>query len=241
MKLDLLVLAAHPDDAELSCGGIILTHVAQGKQVGVVDLTRGELGTGGSAAIRAQESAKASAILGLRVRENLGMADGFFENDRAHQLMIIQAIRRYQPTVVLANAVSDRHPDHGRAAQLARDACFLSGLPKIQTFDQDGQPQPHWRPAKMYHYIQSDFLNPDLIVDISPFWTQKMEAILAYSTQFFNPNDPAQVRTFISKPEFLHFLEGRAREYGQAIGTEFGEGLIAPRKIGLKSLWDVIM
>jgi N-acetylglucosamine malate deacetylase 1 len=238
MKLDLLVIAAHPDDAELAGGGTILLHVAQGRKVGVVDLTAGELGTNGTAETRAEEAAEAAKILGLAVRENLGLRDGFFANDQAHQLAVVRAIRRYQPEVVLANAPSDRHPDHGRAAQLVKEACFLAGLKKIETLD-DGELQAPWRPKNIYHMIQSNYLKPDFVVDITDFWEQKMEAIQAYRTQFYLPGQ-ANEPTFIATPEFLHFLEARAREYGQAIRTRYGEGFICDKQLGVANLFDLL-
>lgn len=232
MKLDLLVLAAHPDDAELGAGGTIASHVAQGKRVGVIDFTRGELGTRGTPEDRDQEAANSASILGLSLRENLGFADGFFQNNREHQLALIQLIRRYQPEIVLANALSDRHIDHGRAALLARDACFLSGLRKVETKERDGSLQNAWRPKLLLHYIQDYYLEPDLVVDVSKFWEKKIKAVRAFKTQFFDPKSQ-EPQTPISTPEFMNFLEGRAQEMGRKIGVKYGEGfqMATPPKV----------
>ncbi len=218
MKLDILVMAAHPDDAELSCAGTILKHIAAGKKVGIVDFTRGELGTRGTPEIRLQESADATKILGLHARENLGIRDGFFRNDEETQLKLIEVIRKYQPDIVLANALEDRHPDHGKGAQLAIDACFLSGLRQIKTGD-----LPAWRPAQVYHYIQDRYLEPDFVVDISAHWDQKEAAIRAFKSQFFDPNS-AEPASYISSPDFLNFIQARAMEMGHKIGVKYGEG-----------------
>ena len=238
MKLDILVLAAHPDDAEISCGGTIAKHVSLGHKVGIVDLTRGELGTRGTPETRAQEAAEGARILGVEIRENLGFRDGFFQNDPEHQLLLIQAIRKFQPEIVLANAIYDRHVDHGRAATLGYDACFLAGLVKIDTADANGLKQQPWRPRAVYHYIQSNFIEPSFIVDISDFMDVKMQAIRAFKTQFYDPqsNEP---ETYISNPGFLKMLEARATEFGHAIGTKFGEGFTVRRYPGVKSLFDL--
>ena len=211
-------MAAHPDDAELSCAGTILKHIAAGKKVGIVDFTRGELGTRGTPEIRLQESADATKILGLHARENLGIRDGFFRNDEETQLKLIEVIRKYQPDIVLANALEDRHPDHGKGAQLAIDACFLSGLRQIKTGD-----LPAWRPTQVYHYIQDRYLEPDFVVDISAHWDQKEAAIRAFKSQFFDPNS-VEPASYISSPEFLNFIQARAMEMGHKIGVKYGEG-----------------
>lgn len=218
MKLDILVMAAHPDDAELSCAGTILKHISAGKKVGIVDFTRGELGTRGTPEIRLQESADATKILGLHARENLGIRDGFFRNDEETQLKLIEVIRKYQPEIVLANALEDRHPDHGKGAQLAIDACFLSGLRQIKTGD-----LPAWRPAQVYHYIQDRYLEPDFVVDISTQWDQKEAAIRAFKSQFFDPSS-SEPASYISSPDFLNFIQARAMEMGHKIGVKYGEG-----------------
>ena len=241
MKLAILALGAHPDDVEMSCSGTLLAAVAAGKKVGIVDFTRGELGTRGTPATRAAEAAAASKLLQLSVRENLGLPDGFFRNEREHQLPLIAALRRYQPDVVLCNAIRDRHPDHGRAAQLATDACFLSGLRMIETLGDDGLPQAAWRPKHVYHYIQDQQITADFVVDITPYWAGKWASINAYGTQFFNKDaDPAAPATYLSGQTFARFMEARAREFGHLIGVEFGEGFTVARTLGVKELGDLI-
>jgi N-acetylglucosamine malate deacetylase 1 len=235
MKLDILVFSAHPDDAELGCGGTIAKHVSLGYKVGVVDLTGGELGTRGTAQTRDQEAKDSAKILGLSVRENLNLRDGFFKNDEEHQLKLIQAIRKYQPEIVLANAVHDRHPDHGKGAALAFDSCFLSGLIKIETHE-GGKVQQAWRPKHLYHYIQSQLIVPDFVVDISLHWQIKMDSIKAFKSQFFDPAS-SEPETFISKPSFLTFLEARAKEFGHSINVEFAEGFTTANRIGVDDLF----
>lgn len=230
MKLDILVMAAHPDDAELSCSGTILKHIAAGKKVGIVDFTRGELGTRGTPEIRLQESADATRILGLHVRENLGIRDGFFRNDEETQLKLIEVIRKYKPDVVLANALEDRHPDHGKGAQLAIDACFLSGLLQIKTGELSA-----WRPIQLYHYIQDRYLEPDFVVDISAHWDQKESAIRAFKSQFFDPSS-TEPASYISSPDFLHFIQARAMEMGHKIGVKYGEGFQSQKTLEKKIL-----
>ncbi|MFM9840852.1 MAG: bacillithiol biosynthesis deacetylase BshB1 [Cyclobacteriaceae bacterium] len=237
MKLDILVFAAHPDDAELGCGGTIAKHVSLGYKVGVVDLTRGELGTRGTIQTRDEEAKDSAKILGLSVRENLNLRDGFFKNDEEHQLKLIQAIRRYQPEIVLANAIHDRHPDHGKGADLAFDSCFLSGLAKIET-KEDGKLQQAWRPKHLYHYIQSQLIVPDFVVDVSTHWKIKMDSIKAFKTQFFDPTS-SEPETFISKPSFLTFLEARAKEFGQSIGAEYAEGFTTKNRLGVDHLFQM--
>jgi bacillithiol biosynthesis deacetylase BshB1 len=239
MKLDILVLAAHPDDAELGCGGTIAKHVAAGKKVGVVDFTRGELGTRGTPESRQEEAAASSEIMGLSVRENLGLKDGYFQNDTESQLKVIRAIRKYKPEIILANAIHDRHIDHGKGASLGYDASFLSGLARIETVDDSGKKQEAWRPSYVYHYIQSLYIEPDFIVDVTGYWETKMEAVKAFKTQFFDPssNEP---ETYISKPGFLKMLEARAIEYGHAIGATHGEGFTVRRYLGVKNLFDLL-
>lgn len=238
MKVDILVLAAHPDDAELGCGGTIAKHVAFGDKVGIVDLTRGELGTRGTAETRQQEAEASAAILGVTVRENLGLADGFFQNTADAQLAVVRVIRKFRPRILLANAISDRHVDHGRGADLAHDAAFLSGLIKIETTDDHGSPQEAWRPEAVYHYIQSQFISPDFVVDISAHWETKMKAIGAFRSQFFDPKSK-EPETYISKPGFLKMVEARAVEYGHAVGADYGEGFTARRLIGIRNLFDL--
>ena len=239
MKLDILVLASHPDDAEISCAGTIARHVAMGHKVGIVDLTKGELGTRGTVEIRAEEAAASAKILGITVRENLGLKDGFFQNDPTHQLAVIRVIRKYKPSIILANAVYDRHIDHGKGASLAYDACFLSGLVRIETLDEDGKKQEPWRPAVVYHYIQSLYIEPDFIVDISDYWQKKVEALKAFRSQFYDP-DSDEAETYISSPGFLKMIEARAIDWGYAIGTTYGEGFTTRRYPGVKSLFDLL-
>lgn len=236
-KLNLLVLAAHPDDAELGCGGTIAAHVAMGKKVGIIDLTKGELGTRGTPALRIQEAEAAGRVLGISVRENMGFADGFFSNDKEHQQALIKIIRTYQPDIVLANAIDDRHPDHARAAALARDACFLAGLRKIET-EANGQLQEAWRPGKVYHFIQSRYIKPDVVVDVSEHWHTKIEAIRCFVSQF-DSSYSDEPQTFLTTPIFLQFVEARARELGHAIGVAYGEGFTVEKQIGIKSLYDL--
>ncbi|MBS1542141.1 MAG: bacillithiol biosynthesis deacetylase BshB1 [Bacteroidetes bacterium] len=238
MKLDILVVAAHPDDAELGCGGTILKHVKAGKKVGVVDLTRGELGTRGTPEGRQKEADEAGRILGLSARENLDLPDGFFQNSESHQIPLIRVIRKYQPDIILANAVHDRHPDHGRGSDLAFEASFLSGLARIET-SIDGKAQLAWRPKALYHYIQSQFIMPDFVVDITEQWEGKMESIRAFRSQFFDPSSK-EPETFISRPGFLKLLEARATELGQGIGVQYGEGFTSRRWVGVKSLFDLV-
>jgi bacillithiol biosynthesis deacetylase BshB1 len=238
MKLDILAIAAHPDDVELGCAGTLLVHRRAGRKVGVIDLTRGELGTRGSADQRDQEAADASRVLGLSARENMRFADGFFENNREHQLQLIAAIRRYQPEIVLTNAVEDRHSDHGRASKLVSDSCFLAGLVKIETTD-GGNRQAAWRPKAVYHFIQDRLLVPDLVVDVTDVWEQKIDSIRAYKTQFFDPASQ-EPETHISKPDFLNFIEARALELGHSIGVRYGEGFTKERNLGVRNLFDLL-
>jgi bacillithiol biosynthesis deacetylase BshB1 len=239
MKLDILIMAAHPDDAEMSCGGTVASAIEKGRKVGIIDFTKGELGTRGTPEIRASESAAASEILQISVRENLGFRDGFFKNDEEHQMKLIAAIRRYQPEIVLANAIEDRHPDHGKGAALAVDACFLSGLRMIQTFDFDGTLQAAWRPKALYHYIQDVYIKPDLVVDISKFWDIKEASIRAYKSQFYDPNSK-EPESYLTSPAFLEFLKARSQEMGHKIGAIFGEGYTKTKMIGVNDLFDLI-
>jgi bacillithiol biosynthesis deacetylase BshB1 len=237
MKLDILVLAVHPDDAELGCAGTILKHIALGKKVGIVDFTRGELGTRGTAETRDAEAADSAKILGLHARENLGFRDGFFKNDETHQLEVIRMIRKYQPEIVLSNALYDRHPDHGRAGDLANDSFFLSGLSKIKTWE-NGVEQQQWRPRLLLQYMQDYYIKPDVIVDITPYMDAKLESIKAFKTQFYNP-DLDEPATYISSPEFFESTIARARELGRTIGATFGEGFTSRKLLGVDSLFDL--
>jgi bacillithiol biosynthesis deacetylase BshB1 len=233
MKLDILAFGAHPDDVELSCAGTLIVEKLQGKKVGVIDLTRGELGTRGSAELRAKEAAAAAAILQLDVRENLALPDGFFRNDEAHQLPVIQAIRKYQPEIIICNAPEDRHPDHGRAAQLLEDAVFLAGLRKIETME-DGRLQEIWRPSYVFNYVQDRYLHPNFVIDISDVMEQKIASIQAYGTQFVNP-DLDEPQTYISTPDFLDSVIYRAKMYGKMIGVKYAEGYISKKMIGFNN------
>jgi len=238
LKLDILAFGAHPDDVELGCAGTLLGAIAEGKKVGVIDLTKGELGTRGSISQRLSEAQLASELLGLSIRENLGMADGFFINNKEHQLIIIETIRRFQPSIIFCNAPEDRHPDHGRAASLIEEAAFLSGLEKIKT-SHEGIAQEAWRPTQVFHYIQSRSLTPHFVVDISKHIEKKMEAILAHSSQFYDPNSN-EPDTFISSAAFLEFVKGRAKELGQQIGVQYAEGFITQKTLGINSLDAII-
>ena len=238
MKLDILAFGAHPDDVELGCGATIAKEVSLGKIVGIVDLTRGELGTRGTAETRDQEASAAAAILKVSVRENLGFRDGFFKNNEKHQLEIIKLLRKYQPEIVLCNAIDDRHIDHGKGSKLVSDACFLSGLIKIET-SYNGSIQKPWRPRLVYHYIQWKNLEPDFVVDISKFMDIKMQSIMAYSTQFYDPNNK-EPETPITSKNFLDSVKYRAQDLGRLIGTEYGEGFTVERYLAVNSLGDLI-
>ncbi|MCH7411900.1 bacillithiol biosynthesis deacetylase BshB1 [Belliella sp. R4-6] len=237
MKLDILVFAAHPDDAELACSGTIASQISKGKKVGIVDFTKGEMGTRGTPEIRIEEATKSAEILGLSARENLGFEDIYFLNDHKHQLEIVKMIRKYQPEIVLANAVTDRHPDHGKGSSVASTACFMSGLIKIET-EIDGEPQSPWRPKLVYHYIQNNYIQPDFVVDISDFWEMKLASIKAFKSQFYDPENK-EPQSFISSENFIQFIEARAREFGHSINTKYGEGFTKERMIGVDDLFDL--
>ena len=237
MKLDILAFGAHPDDVELGCGGTIAKEISLGKKVGIIDLTRGELGTRGSVEIRNQEAAAAAKILGVSVRENLDMRDGFFVNDEAHQLEIIKMLRKYKPEIVICNAIDDRHIDHGKGSQLVSDACFLSGLMKIET-EIEGIKQEAWRPKLVYHYVQWKNITPDFVVDITGFNEKRVEAVLAYSSQFYNPNSN-EPETLIASKNFLESLNYRAQDLGRLIGTDYAEGFTVERYLAVNSLSDL--
>jgi bacillithiol biosynthesis deacetylase BshB1 len=238
MKLDILAFGAHPDDVELGCSGTIAKEVSIGKKVGIIDLTRGELGTRGSVEIRDQEAALAAEILGISVRENLNMRDGFFVNDETHQLEIIKRIRKYKPEIVICNAIEDRHIDHGKGSKLVSDACFLSGLRKIET-EHEGEQQEAWRPKVVYHYIQWKNIEPDFVVDISEFMDKKTQSILAYASQFYseNSNEPM---TPIATKNFLQSIHYRTQDFGRLIGVDYAEGFTTERYVAVKSLGDLI-
>lgn len=237
-KLDVLAFGAHPDDVELGAGGTLIRLIEQGKRVGIVDLTRGQLGSRGTVEDRASEAAESARIMGLHARENLGFEDGFFLNDRKHRESVIQMIRYFRPDMVLANAVADRHPDHAKGAELLNEAAFQSGLRTLRT-EYKGEEQTHWRPRVVYHYIQDRYLKPDVVVDISDQFTKKIEAVRAFKTQFYDPNSN-EPDTPISSPQFIHFLEARAREMGRLIGTEFGEGFVTQRPPGVSDLTTLL-
>ncbi|MFI5135369.1 MAG: bacillithiol biosynthesis deacetylase BshB1 [Chitinophagales bacterium] len=237
MKLDILAFGAHPDDVELSCAGTIIKHVSLGYKVGVIDLTRGEMGTRGTPEIRDAEASVAAEIMGARIRENLDMRDCFFKNDEEHQLKVIRMIRKYQPDVVIANAIRDRHPDHGRGAELVRESCFYAGLHKIET-KEEGEIQQPWRPRALYHYIQDLWVEPEVLVDVSAFWEKRMEAVFAFRSQFYDPasKEPA---TYISSQNFLEALKYRAQTLGRMIGVEYAENFTTLRKPGVDHLFQL--
>ena len=238
MKLDILAFGAHPDDVELGCGGTIAKEIAGGKTVGIVDLTRGELGTRGSAEIRDREANNAAKILGVAVRENLNMRDGFFINDEEHQLAVIRIIRKYRPNIVLCNAIDDRHIDHGKGAKLVADACFLSGLVKIET-EYDGDAQQAWRPQNVFHYIQWINIKPDFVVDITGFNEKRIDAIMAYDSQFYNP-DTKEPETPIATKNFLDSLKYRSQDLGRLIGVDYAEGFTSARPVAVNSLSNLM-
>ena len=239
MQLDILAFGVHPDEVELSCSGTLLASIHQGKKVGIVDLTRGELGTRGSAEIRDREAADAAKILGVHHRENLRMADGFFTHSEENLRKIIVVLRKFRPSVILANAVEDRHPDHGRSAKLVADAAFLAGLQKIETVDENGNPQQAFRPTQVFHYIQDRVLTPDFVFDVTPFYEKKMESIRAYTTQFYSAesNEPS---TYISSPQFLETVKGRDMMMGKKIGVLYGEGFITEKTVGILDFNHII-
>lgn len=237
MKLDILAFGAHPDDVELGCSGTIAKEVSLGRKVGIVDLTQGELGTRGNAQIRKQEAREGARILGVEIRENLKFADGFFVNDQAHQLEVIKILRKYRPEIVLCNAIDDRHIDHGRGSKLVSDACFLSGLRKIETVH-EGVTQEAWRPKVVYHYIQWKNIEPDFVVDISGFMDKKLASVLAYKTQFYDANNN-EPNTPISDKNFLDSVTYRARDLGRLIGVDFAEGFTMERVVAVNTLYDL--
>lgn len=233
MKADILAFGVHPDDVELGCSGTIISAVAEGKKVVVIDLTRGELGTRGTEETRKAEAAAAAEAMGVHARENLGMADGFFQNDEVNVRKVIAAIRKYRPEIVLCNAPEDRHPDHGRSSKLVSDAAFLAGLIKIET-EHAGVKQEAWRPKYVFHYIQDRYLKPDFVIDISAAFEQKMRSVLCYTTQF-NTTDDSEPQTYISNPDFMDVIRSRALMFGKRIGVRYAEGYITTKMIGFKS------
>lgn len=237
-KVDILAIGAHPDDVELSCAGTVIKHIKLGYRVAILDLTRGELGTRGSAALRDREAADAARIMGVCHRENLGFRDGFFVNDEQHLLALARVIRKYMPSVIFCNAVSDRHPDHGKGAKLVSDACFIAGLAKVKT-ELDGVEQNPHRPKAVYHYIQDRYMKPDVLIDVSDVMETRMEAIKAYSSQFYNP-ESKEPQTAISSKEFMQMLESRPAEWGRSIGVKYAEGFTVERLIGVKNVFDLL-
>jgi len=237
MKVDILAIGIHPDDVELSCGGTLAKHIAMGKTAGILDLSLGELGTRGSATLRTKEAKAAAKILGVAFRTQLNMKDGFFSNDEVHQRLIIEQIREHQPEVVLCNAITDRHPDHGRSAKLVADACYYSGLIKIKTTLNDKN-QKAWRPKAVYHYIQDNFLHPDFVIDVSKYVNIKHKAIKAFSSQFYSP-DSKEPETPISSKDFIESLNSKMSIWGRAIGVRYAEGFIVNRYPGVDSLFDL--
>jgi len=238
MKLDILAFGAHPDDVEMSCGATLAKEISKGKKAGIIDLTRGELGTRGSAELRDEEAAAAAKILGISARENLDLGDGFFSNDKASQMELIKMIRKYRPEIVFCNAIRDRHIDHGKGSALASDACFLSGLRKIET-SLDGELQEAWRPKQVLHYIQWEEITPDVVVDISGFMDIKMEAIRAYKSQFYDPNSKEPI-THTATKNMLESLQYRHQNLGRLIGTDFGEGFTTEGLVAIDSVFDLI-
>ena len=242
MKLDILAIGAHPDDIELGCGGTLLKHIAMGKTVGLLDLTKGELGSRGSVAIRKKEAEQARKMMKAKVRENVGLKDGFFDLEKSI-MKIIPFIRKYQPDVVLANAISDRHPDHGRGAQVASRACYLSGLKMIKThWKKEKKAQAHWRPKQVFHYVQDRYIDPDFVIDISPYMDAKIEVVQAYGSQFFNPKDKRykkEAETPISSMDFINSLYAKAGVYGRDVGVSYAEGFTMDRVPCITSLFDI--
>ena len=237
IKLDILALAAHPDDVELCCSGTMIKQARLGYKTGIVDFTKGEMGTRGTPETRMKEAEKSSEIMRLSIRENLEFKDVWFKNDEEHKLEVIKVIRKYKPEVLLINAKDDRHPDHGKAHELSRESAFLAGLKNIKTVV-DGQEQEAWRPKVVYSYIQGWFLQPDFIVDVSDFWQEKMDSILAFKSQFHNP-DSTEPSTWLSSPEFMDLIKGRAVEFGQAIGGSYGEGFQTLRWAGVDDIMNL--
>lgn len=238
MKLDILAIASHPDDIEIACAGTLMHHIQLGHKVGVLDLTKGEMGTRGTPELRLKEAQDAASILGLAVRENIGLSDCYFQNDEAHQLKVIEQIRRFQPEIVICNAPEDRHPDHGKASRLTVDSCFYAGLAKIKSTWM-GQEQTAWRPKQVFHYIQDKFIIPDFVVDITPFWERKRQALQAFGSQFYQANSTGP-QTHISTETFWLFMEARARETGHYIGASYGEGFLKTKMLASKNLFDFL-
>ena len=239
MKLDILAVGVHPDDVELSCSGSLLKAINEGRKVGLLDLTRGELGTRGNAEIREQEAAASAKLMGALFRENTGMADGFFKHSRKNLLKIAQVIRKYQPEIILANALEDRHPDHARAAKLTSDACFIAGLAKVTIIDEEGKALERWRPKAIYHYIQDYHLEPDFVIDITPYIDKKMELIMTFKSQFYDP-ESKEPESPISSLNFIESIKAKNRVFGRPAGLDFAEGFNVERTPGVKDLFDLL-
>lgn len=238
MKLDILAIGAHPDDVELGCAATLAKEIANGKKVGIIDLTQGELGTRGTDKTRFTEAQNAAKILGVSVRVNMKFADGFFINDKEHQMEMIKMIRKFEPEIVICNAIEDRHIDHAKGSQLVCDSCFLSGLLKIETIDDEGNKQKPWRPKQIYHYIQWKNLEPDIIVDVSGYMDIKMDAVMAYKTQFYDANSKEPI-TPIATKNFTENIKNRAIDMGRLIGAEYGEGFTVDRNLAVDSLFNL--
>jgi len=241
-KLDILAIGVHPDDVELGCSGTLINEIKRGKKAGILDLTQGELGTRGTIETRYQEAAQAAMIIGAQSRENLKMRDGFFKNDEEHQLRLIQAIRKYQPEIIIGNILHDRHPDHGRAGHLINDACFLSGLAKIETKDEQGTMQAAWRPKYVFHFIQDRYLVPSFVIDITDVFEDKMASIACFASQFYvnGAEDDDEPQSYISTPDFLDSVIARARMMGKRIGVKYGEGFNTEKSIGFQNFDSLI-
>ncbi len=239
MKVDILAIGAHPDDVELGCGGTLAKLISEGKKVAIVDLTQGELGTRGTNITRAEEAAEASHILGISARENLKMKDGFILNTEEYQMQVVKMIRKYQPEIIFANAIDDRHPDHAKASKLVSDACFLAGLVKIET-ELEGENQQQWRPKQVFHYIQWKNVTPDFVVDISDFMEKKIESCLAYKTQFYDPNSNEPM-TPIATKDFLESLTYRAQDLGRLSGVDFAEGFTSEELLAFKNFDGIVL
>jgi bacillithiol biosynthesis deacetylase BshB1 len=238
MKIDILALGAHPDDVELSCAGTLIKHIGLGKTVGILDLTRGEMGTRGNAELRTQEAMKSAKIIGAKFREQLNLGDCFFEHNKQIQLEIIKVIRQHKPQIVLCNAIDDRHPDHGRSAKLVADACYYSGLSKIETASVGASGQEAWRPKAVYHYIQDNFIHPHFVIDVTAQAEKKREAIMVFSSQFYDPASK-EPQTPISSPEFLEALFAKMSIWGRAIGVRYAEGFTTSRYPGVENIFDL--